>query len=403
MMRLNWTRLCATAALCALVACGTSTTTTADDTVDAIDDATGADTAAVDAIDAAADATSVSPLTWPVGKDGPFACGLRILQITYKLPGNFGERTIPLFVWYPATQAVGEHPSYLGAFDDPNSWLDAPLAPSVYAGGYPLLVHSHGFEGFAGNSAAFMCHIASHGWVALAPEHVGNTLIDTPTPLPLLNWLHRPLDISAALDWAKAPPTSDPLAGHLDLKHVGMSGHSFGTYTVWASAGATFDTAKIAADCKNNRWPDCTPELIAAFSGKLSDDRPLTFINLAGDGSDLLPPSGKNAVKRTVLQMNGTLNDSGETGLFKDVTGVDLTWVDVEGGCHQLYGLGNTINGGPECKVLDDQAGFALVKPWFLAWLRYQVLADRTAEVTGIVTGTTSVSPLVKFQHKAPQ
>ena len=398
----NWkmTRLGAAALLCVMTACGsTATTATADATDDAaVTDTTVADTSAADA---AADATTVSPLSWPVGKAGPYACGLRILDMKYKLPGAFGERTVPLYVWYPATEAVGDHPAYMGAFDDTNSWLNAPLAPSVYAGGYPVLVHSHGFEGFAGNSAAFMCHIASHGWVALAPEHIGNTLIDTPSPLPLLNWLHRPLDISAALDWAKTPPAGEPLAGKLDLAHVGMSGHSFGTYTIWASAGATFDTAKIAADCKTGRWPDCTPELIAAFSGKLSDDRPLTFIALAGDGSDLLPASGKNAVKRTMLQMNGTLNDSGETGLFADVTGVDLTWVDVEGGCHQLYGLGNTINGGPECKVLSDEAGFALVKPWFLAWLRYQVLGDHSAEVAGIVEGKTSVSSLVSWKHKA--
>jgi predicted dienelactone hydrolase len=401
MMRWNLARVGATATLCVLVACGgQKSAATPDDVADAADDASAVDAAS---IDTGADTTSTSPLAWPVAQNGPYACGLRTVQLTYKLPGTLGERTVPLFIWYPATQGVGEHPSYLGAFDDPNAWVDAPLAPSVYAGGYPILVHSHGFEGFAGNSAVFMCHLASHGWVALAPEHVGNTLIDTPTPLPLLNWLHRPLDISAALDWAKTPPSGDPLVGKLDMAHIGMSGHSFGTYTVWASAGATFDTAKIATDCKNNRWPDCTPALIAAFSGKLSDDRPLTFINLAGDGSDLLPPSGKNAVKRPVLQMNGTLNDSGETGLFADVTGVDLTWVDVQGGCHQLYGLGNTINGGPECKVLDDQAGFALVKPWFLAWVRYHVLGDRGAEVTGIVNGTTSVSPLIAFQHKMPK
>ncbi len=173
--------------------------------------------------------------------------------------------------------------------------------------------------------------------------------------------------------------------------------------TVWAIAGATFDPSVIAAGCATGRWPDCTPELIAAFNAKLSDDRPLTFISLAGDGADLLPHPGRNVVKRPFLQMNGTLNDSGETQLFADVTGVDLTWVDVEGGCHQLYGLGNSINGGPECTALGDQAGFALVKPWFLSWLRYHVLGDRGAEVTGIVTGTTSVSPLVHFQHKSPQ
>ena len=402
MMRISLAHTCAAVVLCASAACGAKSPATDDavaDADDAVADAATADTA----IDAAADATTVAPLSWPVGQSGPYVCGLRIVQMTYQLPGSLGPRTIPLYIWYPATQAVGDHPSYMGAFDDPNSWLNAPLAPPAYAGGYPILVHSHGFEGFSGNSATYMCHIATHGWVALVPEDVGNTLIDTPSPLPLMDWLHRPLDITAALDWAKTPPAGEPLAGKLDLAHVGMSGHSFGSYTVWAIAGATFDPSVIAAGCATGRWPDCTPELIAAFNAKLSDDRPLTFISLAGDGADLLPHPGRNVVKRPFLQMNGTLNDSGETQLFADVTGVDLTWVDVEGGCHQLYGLGNSINGGPECTALGDQAGFALVKPWFLGWLRYHVLGDRGAEVTGIVTGTTSVSPLVHFQHKSPQ
>ena len=393
----------ALAVLCALAACGSQATADADATLDAGADANAQDVATDAAVDAAGDATSVSPLSWPVADAGPYTCGFRIVQLTYKLPGSFGSRTVPLHIWYPATQAVGEHPTYLSFITDPNAWTDAPLAAAAYPGGYPILVHSHGFEGFSGNSATYMCHLATHGWVALAPEHVGNTLVDTPSPLPLMDWLHRPLDIKAALDWAQTPTAGDPLAGHLDLAHIGMSGHSFGTYTVWAMAGATFDVAKIAADCKTGRWPDCTPELIQAFSGVLSDPRLLTFVSLAGDGSDILSTAGKNAVKRPVLQMNGTLNDSGETGLFADVTGVDLTWVDVTGGCHQLYGMGNQVNGGPECKALDDQVGFAIVKPWFLAWLRYHVLGDRSVEVASIVTGTTSVSPLMAFKHKSPQ
>jgi predicted dienelactone hydrolase len=394
-----FTRFLTLAALCLLAACGTKTTA-ATDTDAAVTDMTEADVA----VDAAADATVVSPLSWPVGKAGPYVCGLRILQMTYKLPGSLGERTVPLYIWYPATQAVGDHPAYMGAFDDPKSWLNAPLGPSAYAAGYPLLVHSHGYEGFSGNSADLMCHIASHGWIALAPEHVGNTLIDTPPQLPLVHWIHRPMDIKAALDWAKTPPSGEVLAGKLDLAHVGMSGHSFGSYTVWGIAGAVYDAVKLAAECKNGQWPDCTPDLLAEFAKPLSDDRPLAFISLAGDGdSRMFSTWGRNAVNRPLLQMNGTLNDSGETQLFADVTGVDLTWVDITGGCHQLYGLGNSINGGPECKALGDEEGFALVRPWFLAWLRYHVLADRSAEVADIVTGKVAVSPLVAFQHKAPQ
>ena len=406
MMQLNFARLGAVAVLCVLAACSAKTSTDATaDGADAVADASGSDATAADtaSVDVAADATSLSPLSWPVGKAGPYACGLRIEQMTYMLPGKLGPRTVPLYIWYPASQAVGAHPAYMGAFEDPKSWLNAPLAPSPYAAGYPVLEHGHGYQGFAGNSADLMCHIASHGWVALAPEHVGNTLVDTPPQLPLVHSLHRVYDNKAALDWAFAPPVGDALVGKLDTAHIGMSGHSFGSYDVWAAAGGLFDVPYIEAQCATGHWPDCAAALIYLFKGDLSDPRVATFISLAGDGSDLLSHEGRNAVKRPFLQMNGTLNDSGETGLFNDVTGVDLTWVDIEGGCHQLYGLGNSINGGPECKALGDEEGFALVRPWYLAWLRYHALGDRSAEVTGIVTGTISVSPKVAFKHKAPQ
>ena len=247
-----------------------------------------------------------------------------------------------------------------------------------------------------------MCHIATHGWVALAPEHTGNTLLDTPDVDLLMGWLQRPLDIRATLDWAEKPPAGDVLAGKLDVQHAAMSGHSRGTYTVWANAGAPFDLAKMQQKCDKKNWPDCSPALVNAFATGIADPRPRTFLALAGDGDDFEIPGGKNLVKKPFLQMNGTLNDSGETQLFADVTAVDLTWVDVEGGCHQLYGLGNSVLGDPACKNLSDDEGFALVKPWILAWLRYHVLDDRSAEVTGIVTGKVSVSPKVKFQHKGP-
>ena len=47
-----------------------------------------------------------------------------------------------------------------------------------------------------------------------------------------------------------------------------------------------------------------------------------------------------------------------------------------------------------------DAEGFAIVDTWLLSWLRYHLLADRGAQVAGIVTGTTPVSARVTVQHK---
>jgi predicted dienelactone hydrolase len=344
----------------------------------------------------------VDPLTYSVLETGPFTCGHRVLEATYTLPAGKGDRTVPVHVWYPSTVAEGDHPKYRNLFEDTHAWDDVPLADSPWKEGFPVIVHSHGYKGFAGNSARLMCHFASHGWVAVAPEHVGNTIGDTPDPLPLAVYYERPLDVRAALDLAASPPAGDPLTGKLDMAHVGMTGHSFGTYTAWAVAGATFAAAAIQAKCDAGDVAPCSPEEVAVFSGDLSEKRAKMVCPLAGGTNDFFGVGGYDAAKVPVLLMSGSLNDVGDGPLFDAVAGVDLTWVDVDGGCHQLFGLGNSYLGDASCQALPDEEGFAIVNPWPVAFARYHVLGDRTDEVKGIVEGTKAVSAKAHFKHKGP-
>lgn len=350
-----------------------------------------------DAADAGQDA-STDPLAWPVDQDGPFQVGYRVLHTTYTPPGDLPERTIEVHVWYPTAAPTEETPTYLGLFPDPNVTVDAPKAPSPYPAGHPVLVHSHGHMGFAGNSAELMRYVATHGWVAVAPEHKGNTLLDTPDPRPLAIFLQRVLDVRAALDLVLTLAPPDPLAGALDVDRVAMSGHSFGTTTTWAVAGTPFDPVAIQAKCDVGALPDCSPALVAAFAEVLSDSRPRLFVPMAGGASDLLswPPTSPVPV----LQMTGSLDAASAAAVFDSATSVDLTWADIEGGCHQLFGLGNAVLGDAACKALPDAEGFAIVDTLLLAALRYHVLGDPT--VAGILDGTTPVSPRVTLKHKAP-
>lgn len=382
---------------CAGAAAPASTDAVAQDTV-------GHAAGALDAKapDAHGPATPPAELYAELTGSGPHHVGFRIVTLTYTLPAGLGARSLPLHLWYPTAATAGEHPTYFGIFADPESILDAPLVPPPTPGGYPVLVHSHGYMGFAGNSSAYMRHLASHGWVVAAPEHVGNTLGDTPTPLPLLVSLQRPLDIGATLDWLAKTSGGDALAGKVDMAHVGMSGHSFGTYTTWIIAGAAIDKAALQDGCAKKTWQDCTPALLAEFQKPLGDKRVKTILALAGDGGGLVHNHGIDAVKIPVLQMNGTLDDAGETALYKDATAVDLSYVTVAGGCHQLYGLGNVVMGAPGCAALPNAQGFALARPWLLAWLRRFVLDDKSPAVMQLTTGQVLNDKLVTFQHKGP-
>lgn len=349
-------------------------------------------------------APPVDPATFGVTDVGPYTCGHRQLETTYTPPGGQPARTIPVHVWYPSTTTEGEHARYRGIFLDSVAWEEGVLAPPAWKEGYPVLLHSHGYQGFAGNSARLMCHFASHGWLAVAPEHIGNTLIDTPDPLPLAMYYERPLDMRAALDFVEKLPASDPLAGKADLGRLGVSGHSFGTYTAWAEGGSAYDLDSIKAKCAAGDPGSCDDAGLAVFSTDLSEKRAKVIMPLAGGHNAFfgdVPGKGEDSARVPVLLMTGTLDQVGADTLFAALTKVDITWVDVEGGCHQLYGLGNTFKGGPECAVLPDEEGFSLVNPYLLAFARYHVLGERGDEITAMVEGK-GLSPKMHYQKKGP-
>jgi predicted dienelactone hydrolase len=343
----------------------------------------------------------VDPATFGVSDAGPFTCGHRQLTTTYTPPGNQPPRTIPVHVWYPSTTTSGTHPTYSGIFPDEIAWDDGVPAPPAWPTGYPTLIHSHGYQGFAGNSATLMCAFAAHGWLAVAPDHVGNLLADTPPTLPLSIYYERPLDLRASLALVESLPNGDPLQGKADLGHLAMSGHSFGTYDAWAVAGALYDVPGITASCTSGSIADCDAAGLAVFSTDLSERRAKVVIPLAGGHASQFLSNGEDAARVPVLLMSGSLNPVGADTLFANVVGVDLTWVDVVGGCHQLFGLGNTQFPDPaSCAVLPDAEGFALVNPFILAYARYHVLDDRGAVVAGLVEGTSGLSPLMNWHHR---
>lgn len=340
-------------------------------------------------------------LTWDATKPGLYTCGHRVLQMTYTPPA-LPARTIPVEVWYPSTSTDGEHPKYQGVFEDLLAYNDVPLSPTSWKAGMPVLVHSHGYKGFAGNSGRLMCHFASHGWLSVAPAHVGNLINDTPGTLPLDIYIQRPHDIRAALDFIGSLPADDELSGKTDLGHVAMSGHSFGSYTAWAIAGAPLDIAAFESRCAMGEIAECTPEKMNVLAGNVSDARAKIAVTMGGLAYREIGDANYGSAKVPMLMVSGTLDESGEDKLMTTVKNVDLTWVNVEGGCHQLYGLGNSVLGDPACAELPDEEGFSLVNPWILAYARYHVWQDRTQFVADLVESKSSLSPKVKVQHVGP-
>lgn len=344
--------------------------------------------------DAEAQGNPHASLDLPVDQRGPYQAGYARYETTYTPDGETEPRTIVVHVWYPTEETSGEHPKYLDFFDGLYSFEGASLAPPLEKAGYPVHVYSHGDRGWGGTSDELMSYYASHGWVAVAPDHTGNTFNGNLDPRPTATYIARPQDISQSLDFVANLPASDPLAGKLQLDRVVMSGHSFGTYTTWAIAGADYDVDSIRAECPSAEGV-CSEAELGAFATGFRDPRIVGGIPMAGgDSSSWF--GDLDTAEIPIFLMSASGDPVGADTLYAEVKSLDLTWIEIAGGCHQLFALGG-------CPDVERQVGYAIVDTYALAFGRHLVLGDDSEATLNILDGTTNVSDLVTFQRKNAQ
>jgi predicted dienelactone hydrolase len=148
---------------------------------------------------------------------GPFA--VKVLEFSNLTDASRG-RLVPIKVHLPST--------------------DAPV---------PVVVVSHGGGGNWDANFAQSHHLATHGYAVLAVEHIGSNTAVIKRSLRIVanleamtrdanEVLGRPRDIRFAIDQAEQwNRTHEAMRGRLDLKRVGMLGHSYGAYTTLVIAG----------------------------------------------------------------------------------------------------------------------------------------------------------------------
>jgi predicted dienelactone hydrolase len=115
----------------------------------------------------------------------------------------------------------------------------------------PVVLFSHGLGGSREGPAFLGKHWSARGFVTVYLEHAGSdTSVWRNEPIGKRmdamraaasgqNLLLRVKDVTAVLDQLQKwnAESQHPLAGRLDLQHVGMSGHSFGAVTTQAVSG----------------------------------------------------------------------------------------------------------------------------------------------------------------------
>ncbi|MEI6385976.1 MAG: hypothetical protein WCQ50_05025 [Spirochaetota bacterium] len=203
--------------------------------------------------------------------------------------GKDEARRFMIQVWYPAVPRPGDRHSpwmanagvfapaiskFMGlpgffldhlALVKVPAYQDAPAAQSQ--GGFPLLLFSHGWNGFNAQNTGEALLLASRGYIVVAPQHSygavvsvfpdGSIAKNNPVALPdgapqeeyeiaarklVDQWTG---DLSFALSWmeAKTGDTSSPFAGLVDASRVGAFGHSTG-------GGAVIELASTDPRCK---------------------------------------------------------------------------------------------------------------------------------------------------------
>lgn len=165
---------------------------------------------------------------------GAYEVGYRLAEATdSSRDREIGGRTLPLHIWYPAS-TTRDYPlaSYpvgdLVQLSASLAYLEAPLLDDRR---WPLLVFSHGFDAAPIQSTPLMETLASHGFVVVAVDHIGNS--QSPSPLqkdPAEAAADRVPDISLAID-TLLEGAQDRLGfwyRALDPFRIGVTGHGFG-------------------------------------------------------------------------------------------------------------------------------------------------------------------------------
>ncbi|MCB9740693.1 MAG: hypothetical protein H6747_15625 [Deltaproteobacteria bacterium] len=364
------------------------------------DDATASD-AATDAAAGDSEAAAHPSLARGWDADGPYRVGYRKLEISYDAGGTLGARTIPVHLWYPTAAESGDAPApHGGIVADWMSWQDVPAAPPEDGKAWPVMLYTHGHQGFAGSSAFVAWRFASHGWIVAAPDHIGNLLSDAILPRPTWMYHVRPQDLVQTLDRvATLGPADGFEGGKPATDRVALVGHSFGAHDCWAMAGASFDASAILEDCKesggNIAKDDCDAKDLSIFAGGLRDPRIAGAVVLAGKiHRGLMGEKGHESTKVPVLTMTGTKDDIGMASDFAAIEKVDHTWIELEGATHQSFAVTCSVQGAKDksCPVISG---------WSLAFARRHVLDD--AQPAALLDGTAERSPvIVRYEQRQP-
>jgi predicted dienelactone hydrolase len=348
------------------------------------------------------------PRPWSVLEQGYYEVGHRTLDVRYTPRGMTEARSSKVVVWYPTRDTRGTAARYLfNGYVREGVWTGARVALEEPA---PLMVFSHGHQGFPEQSFFFAEYFASHGWVVAAPTHTGNTLLDLRPRAPMqFEW--RAQDLSATIDALVGLPEGDPLAGLVRGEQVVVAGHSYGGYTTLSIGGAGYDTASIEANCSILDDPACgyVQEALPRYEEGFFDPRVALIVPMAPGNNDAFGAAGLAEVGLPTLLLTGLLDgslsdanhgtpiweglDGASDVRAQFLTGGHYTFTDA---CALLPSLGNGCGEG----YVSTEEAHPVINALSMAFIRLHLEGDATD--ADLLTGARSLSSDVEISTKTP-
>ena len=281
----------------------------------------------------------------------------------------------PVEVWYPVEpNAVEGQPSEifdsinvisevlrpfipgdLGGEVDTGSYRNAP--PASKGGPFPIAAYSHGSPSYRQSATFLTSHLASHGVVTIAVEHLGRSLSTLMTPLAGADTPEdNAADLLRALEMIGEDPELGPVS---DISKMAVIGYSAGTRT---AALATADDRVVGVALLAGGFQDLASDrsaLVMVFENDSIVDPSISwdlhesledsvFINIAGTGHatgmDVCPLIQERG---GLTELREALGDSvvrsGEDGCLPDDTDArnvhDLLRVYITGFVYKVLGL----------------------------------------------------------------
>jgi len=231
-------------------------------------------------------------------------------------PGPFQYGTQTITVRNPALGQTREGLTVGYDFD-----VDVYL-PTGLTAPAPIVIISHGF-GDVKESFEFLAeHIASHGYVAMVPDHVGSDLQYRQeylqgrlnTLLSPMEFIDRPQQISFLIDKLEALVAESPeWADILDVDRIGLAGDSLGGNTVLAVAGAEITYSRLVQACNRDTlllnfslYLECRAQYLPPENYDLSDSRVKAVILGHPLGAALYGPEGMRQIDVPLLMVSGS-------------------------------------------------------------------------------------------------